>query len=167
MQNFIEGFRGFFKNYNWSGAKWLFSLCLLLLILVAVYIATHIKYRSFGREYITQEKNQLKIIKKYLECICGYLLKQFFYFFYVISQFLKIPWLIPALVIVISFLPVAAIVQDNLPDLTGTWQGMLSTQNEKASIEIYLAKMSDGKYSGITYLSWRNKADSKVLMKIV
>jgi TPR repeat protein len=78
--------------------------------------------------------------------------------------FFKVSWLIPFLTIIIFAMPLAAFTQDNipdnLPDLTGSWQGMLNMPGNEAYTELYLVKIGPGEYSGIIYLSWRRKGDN-------
>ena len=68
MRDLKKEFTDFLKAGTWSGAGWLATLCVLFVIVATIYITTHAyHYDTKGREYVTLDKTQLKIIKKYLD----------------------------------------------------------------------------------------------------
>lgn len=67
MSKLFNSINNFFKAGSWSGAAWLFTLCLMLILLAFGYIIAHNSLDIQGREYVQLDKRQMLTIKKFLD----------------------------------------------------------------------------------------------------
>ena len=67
MGKIMDKINQFFKAGTWTGAAWLFSLCLMLTMLAIGYIIAHNRLNIQGREYVQLDKKEMQTIKKFLD----------------------------------------------------------------------------------------------------